>query len=131
MKQSKKAATHSPAFYILYFIFLMLLIFLTIYFQNQNITEALLTAITVAAAFLIGIPFTVLIHEAGHLLFGLVTGYRLVSFRLFSLILKKKDGRWRICREPAMMAGIAGQCLMAPPRKKNGRFPYRLTTREA
>ena len=126
MKQSKKAATRSPAFYILYFIFLMLLIFLTIYFQNQDITEALLTAVTVAAAFFVGIPFTVLIHEAGHLLFGLFTGYRLVSFRLFSLILKKKDGRWRIGREPAMMAGIAGQCLMTPPRMKNGDFPYRL-----
>ena len=62
MKQSKKAATRSPAFYILYFIFLMLLIFLTIYFQNQDITEALLTAVTVAAAFFVGIPFTVLIH---------------------------------------------------------------------
>lgn len=126
MKKNRKTANPSPVFYILAVILLMLLVFLSAYRQNRNTAEASLTAISVAAAFLIGIPFSVLVHEAGHLLFGLATGYRLVSFRLFSLILKKKSDRWRICREPAMIAGIAGQCLMAPPRKKNGRFPYRL-----
>lgn len=124
--RKKAIKSPSPASYILYFIFLTFLIFLTVYLQNRNTTEAVLTAITVVATFLIGIPFSVLVHEAGHLLFGLFTGYRLVSFRLFSVILKKKNGRWRIGKEPSPIQGIAGQCLMAPPRKKNGEFPYRL-----
>ena len=57
----------------------------------------------------------VLLHETGHLVFGLLTGYRFTSFRLFCFMLvKDKQGvRLRIHR----VAGTAGQCLMEPPRQ--------------
>lgn len=125
-KDSPKLCSPSPAVYLLYFIFLLFLIFLCVYLPERNAEDALLFSLTAAAAFLIGIPFCVLVHEAGHLLFGLATGYRMISFRLFFLILKQKNGKWRICREPSPISGMAGQCLMAPPRKKSGKFPYRL-----
>ena len=55
----------------------------------------------------------IIIHEGGHLVAGLLTGYRFVSFRIFSLTLIRKDGRyqWR----NFSLGGTGGQCLMAPP----------------
>ena len=55
----------------------------------------------------------IVIHEGGHLVAGLLTGYRFVSFRIFSLTLIRKDGRyqWR----NFSLGGTGGQCLMAPP----------------
>ena len=78
-----------------------------------------LLAIEAAALALVAVfavlAFTVstLLHEGGHLLAGLLTGYRFVSFRLFSLMLIRREGRLRFCRY--RLAGTAGQCLMAPP----------------
>ncbi len=64
-----------------------------------------------------------IIHEAGHLVFGLLTGYKFLSFRIFSFILVKKDGK--IVRKKLKVVGIPGQCLMAPPEwKEDGKFPY-------
>jgi len=55
----------------------------------------------------------VIVHEAGHLVAGLLTGYRFVSFRIFSLALIRHQGKllWR----RFTIGGTAGQCLMAPP----------------
>ena len=54
------------------------------------------------------------IHEAGHGVFGLLTGYRFVSYRIGSLLFaKKEDGK--IHRYRYSLAGTAGQCLMGPP----------------
>ena len=45
--------------------------------------------LSIYAAFLL----QTVIHEAGHLVFGLATGYRFVSFRVFSWMWIKKDGK--------------------------------------
>lgn len=57
----------------------------------------------------------IVVHEGGHLLFGLLTGYRFVSFRVFSLTLLKVDGRLRLKR--FALSGTGGQCLMRPPQR--------------
>ena len=65
------------------------------------------------------------LHEAGHLIFGLLTGWRFVSFRVGSVIwLRGADGRIR--RGRFALAGTAGQCLLAPPPWREAGFPYRL-----
>lgn len=65
----------------------------------------------------------IIIHESGHLLFGLMTGYRFLSFRIFSFTLVKKDGK--LVRKKLKVKGIPGQCLMAPPEwKDDARYPY-------
>jgi VanZ family protein len=46
---------------------------------------------------------------------GLLTGYRLVSFRIFNLTLIKKCGRYQFCN--FTLNGTGGQCLMSPPDK--------------
>ena len=70
------------------------------------------------------IPFSIVMHELGHLIGGLLTGYRLVSFRIFSFMLVKIDGKWQHRR--SSVPGTGGQCLMAPPRIKNGDYPLAL-----
>lgn len=55
----------------------------------------------------------IVIHEAGHLVMGLATGYKFVSFRIGSLIFIKEDGKIRLRR--FSIVGMAGQCLMMPP----------------
>ena len=69
----------------------------------------------------LAIMFHMIIHEAGHLLFGLLTGYRYVSFRVFSFMWVKDEGKIRLKR--LSIAGTGGQCLMAPPDMKDGKFP--------
>ena len=64
---------------------------------------------------MMGVAFFVHIfaHEGGHLLCGLLSGYRFVSFRTGSITLVKTDGKYRLKRYK--IAGTGGQCLMAPP----------------
>jgi len=64
------------------------------------------------------------IHELGHLLFGLLTGYRFCSFRVGRLMLVKVEGRLRL--KHLTLTGTGGQCLMLPPAMKNGKIPVAL-----
>jgi len=57
-----------------------------------------------------------IIHEGGHMMFGLLTGYRFLSFRVFSFTVIKKDGK--LMRKKIKVPGTMGQCLMYPPEWK-------------
>ena len=80
-------------------------------FSLQTVAEILWMLIAVLIAFILHI----ILHEGGHLVTGLLTGYRFVSFRFLNFTLINKDGRlqWRNFE----LAGTGGQCLMAPPDK--------------
>ena len=65
--------------------------------------------------------FHLIAHEAGHLLFGLMTGYRFSSFRIASFMWLKEDGKLKGKR--LSIAGTGGQCLMVPPDLKDGKIP--------
>lgn len=66
----------------------------------------------------------IILHEAGHLIFGKLTGYSLVSFRVFSwMVVATKDG---LERKKLHVPGTLGQCLMAPPAYAEGKFPFKL-----
>lgn len=62
------------------------------------------------------------IHEAGHLAFGLLTGYRFSSFRIGSLMWVKDGEKVRFKR--LSIAGTGGQCLLEPPAFEDGHFPF-------
>ncbi len=65
----------------------------------------------------------IIAHEAGHLVFGLWTGYEFLSFRVGSFTIVKKDGK--LIRKKIKTPGLAGQCLMSPPEWKDGeQYPY-------
>ena len=53
------------------------------------------------------------VHETGHLVFGLLTGYKFVSFRIGSIMLIKESGKLRL--KLYNIVGTGGQCLMMPP----------------
>ena len=40
-----------------------------------------------------GMLIRIIVHEMGHLAFGLATGYKFSSFRIGSLMLKKENGK--------------------------------------
>lgn len=66
-----------------------------------------------------------IVHELGHLVFGLLSGYRFCSFRIGSLMLVRTDGKLRLAY--LSIAGTAGQCLMCPPDPDSeGRIPVKL-----
>lgn len=64
--------------------------------------------------FLIALYLQLLLHEAGHLLGGLLTGYRFCSFRIGSLILFRGRDGLRFGR--FSLPGTSGQCLLAAPK---------------
>ena len=65
------------------------------------------------------------LHEAGHLLFGLLTGYGFVSFSILGIVLTRRDGKYRLGR--FKLPGAVGQCLMSPPESgSTGDMPYLL-----
>lgn len=84
--------------------------------------QVLLKMMLVFVSIFVGTYLHILIHEAGHLLFGLLTGYRFSSFRIGSFMLKKEGEKLRLCR--FSLAGTGGQCLMAPPPWREEGFPF-------
>ncbi|MCX4265069.1 MAG: hypothetical protein OSJ37_10220 [Muribaculaceae bacterium] len=81
-----------------------------------------LAVIVVAVvAGVVSVAISVPLHEAGHLLCGLLTGYKFVSFRIFNFTFVRIDGRLRIKRYA--VAGTAGQCLLLPPDKSPEQIP--------
>ena len=65
-----------------------------------------------------------IIHEAGHLVFGLLSGYKFSSFRIFSFMWVKENGKIKFRR--LSLAGTGGQCLMTPPDMADGKIPVAL-----
>ena len=63
----------------------------------------------------------ILFHEAGHLIFGLLSGYQFSSFRIGSHMLMKENGK--LVYRKIKIAGTGGQCLMVPPEMVDGKFP--------
>ena len=65
--------------------------------------------------------FHMIVHEAGHLVFGLMTGYKFCSFRVASFMWLKENGKLKFKR--LTLAGTGGQCIMTPPDMKDGKIP--------
>jgi hypothetical protein len=71
----------------------------------------------------VGMVVEIAVHEAGHLVFGLLTGYRFCSYRIFSLMWIREGER--VVFRRFSIAGTGGQCLMAPPEPdEEGRIPF-------
>lgn len=55
----------------------------------------------------------IIVHEFGHLVTGLLTGYRFVSFRVGKSMLVKENGK--LAAKKMTLKDTGGQCLMCPP----------------
>jgi hypothetical protein len=100
---------------------------LMVHFAEQNVTEGsslweeLLPLVVLFVGMFVGIYLQLIIHEAGHLVFGLLSGYRFSSFRIGSFMLLKENDK--IVFKKLTLAGTGGQCLMVPPPMRDGRIP--------
>lgn len=64
-----------------------------------------------------GYIVSVFIHEFGHFVFGLISGYKFVSFSVLGVTLMRKNAKFKVIYQGSMGL-IAGQCLMSPPKTR-------------
>lgn len=83
--------------------------------------SALGTMVWVLLLALVHMCLATAVHEAGHLVMGLATGYRFVCFNLFGFVWVRQNGKLVVKRSKNNL--IAGQCLMEPA-EDFGRFKY-------
>ena len=87
----------------------------------MGIGDCIALAIATVVWFLCCMIVTVLVHETGHLISGLISGYRLSGFAISGFIIRRQDGRlgWHRYSHQSLSWG---QCFMyaneinAPPR---------------
>ncbi|MDE6161908.1 MAG: hypothetical protein K2F77_09655 [Muribaculaceae bacterium] len=91
-------------------------------FRAIDVPEILAAVAVAVAAFVVSVSLLVVIHEAGHMVCGLASGYRFVSFRIFSFtFVRDAAGRLRVKR--FSLAGTGGQCLLCPPERPLEEIP--------
>lgn len=83
--------------------------------------NGIIPIIAIMLSLIISIYIHIIIHEGGHLLFGILSGYKFVSFRIASFTLVKEE-KFKLKRYS--IPGTAGQCLMDPPEYNEDNFPY-------
>lgn len=97
---------------------------LTILLAESSPYDAGATTLFIFAGMYAGYISQIFLHELGHLIGGLMSGYRFCSFRIGSVMFINEDGRLKTRRYS--LAGTGGQCLMAPPELKDGACPVML-----
>lgn len=89
--------------------------------HSADVLKSAMAALVGMLAFMLSLLILIPAHEAGHLVCGLLTGYKFVSFRIFNFTFIKKDGKLRV--KKFSIAGTGGQCLLTPPDLPIERIP--------
>ena len=85
-------------------------------------SEVALLIAGIAIAFYVAGSIHMPLHELGHLLFGKLTGYKLLSFRIGSFMWIQQADDLKFQR--VEFAASDGQCLMVPPERQDEKIPY-------
>ena len=80
--------------------------------------------ILIVLSLVFSIYLHIILHEGGHLVCGLLSGYKFVSFRVGSLMLMKSNGKYMV--KKFNIPGTGGQCLLDPPGEEPGNYPMKL-----
>lgn len=104
------------------FISAITLNFIDKYFKGGGIGIELIKISIVFVLVFVSFLIQIIIHESGHLIFGLLSGYTFVSFRVGSATFVKDEGKWKI--KKFNIPGTGGQCLLMPPEVENENFPF-------
>lgn len=72
----------------------------------------------------ISVYLHIILHEGGHLVCGLLSGYKFVSFRIGNRMLIKRNGKYSLAK--FNIPGTGGQCLLDPPEMVDGKYPAKL-----
>ncbi len=89
------------------------------YLDSQNF---IMVWVLIAAAAMAAVYLATIIHEGGHLIAGLLSGYKFLSFRVMSMVFIKIDGKIKLKFQN--IAGTGGQCLLTPPQYSEN-MPYK------
>ena len=89
---------------------------------TENSTSGWMSLVVIFVIFVISFIVQIILHEAGHLIGGLLSGYEFVSFRVGSITLIKENGKFAI--KKFKIKGTAGQCLMMPKEENYNEAPY-------
>lgn len=81
--------------------------------KSVEFSEILVAATVGVLAFMVSRTVVIVIHELGHLVSGLLSGYKFVSLRVFNLTFIRIDGETRV--KKFTIPGTGGQCAMSPP----------------
>ncbi|KAJ52411.1 hypothetical protein BD780_001154 [Clostridium tetanomorphum] len=92
-------------------------------FNNINTPkDTIFTIMILIVLFVCTFILQLILHEVGHLLFGIWSGYEFISFRVGSLTFIKEKGKITLKKFKVM--GTGGQCLMMPPEGNGYDCPY-------
>ncbi|MDE6794364.1 MAG: hypothetical protein K2J63_03570 [Muribaculaceae bacterium] len=89
--------------------------------RSVEFSESMIAAGVGLLAFCVALVILIPIHELGHLVCGLLTGYRFVSFRIFNYTFIKINGKVKM--KKFSIAGTGGQCLLDPPEVPYDKVP--------
>lgn len=93
----------------------LFIVFLAIKFDYELTFSNLIIFIFILILFF---ELSVILHELGHLIMGLLTGYQLVSLRWRSFaVVRNREGKFEFKR--FNVAGTLGQCIMTPKDTNN------------
>lgn len=104
---------NNKSFSILYFVLFMLAFMVIGMYIGDTLEED--SELLLIVLILISYPiyfFSIICHEFGHFLFGLLSGYNFSSFRIGNIMLLNNSGKLEI--KKYSLAGTAGQCIMFP-----------------
>lgn len=91
---------------------------------KDHLWEKLIWPLGMLIVLYLAMLFHMIVHETGHLVFGLLTGYRFSSFRILSFMFIKENRKIKL--KKLSIAGTGGQCLMSPPDMIEGKLPVLL-----
>lgn len=92
--------------------------------EVNGIRDTLLSIVFLIFGMYVMIFGQILIHEAGHLVFGLLSGYRFSMFRIGSLTFMRDPKTDKVRIRHMKLAGTGGQCLLVPPEPVDGKIPF-------
>lgn len=90
--------------------------------EGRGTAAVALTFIVLYLGVVLAALLQMAVHELGHLVCGLLTGYGFVSYRLMGWMLVKRPDGFKLKR--FSLPGTGGQCLLSPPEPENGEFPF-------
>lgn len=96
--------------------------FMGTYFKEEGILMEIIKVLIVFVLVLASFLIQIIIHESGHLVCGLLSGYTFVSFRIGSATIIRDEGKWKI--KKFSIPGTGGQCLLMPPEEDEERVPF-------
>lgn len=82
-------------------------------YYSLDISEGIAAFLVAFASIIVSFAIIVPVHELGHLICGLLSGYKFVSFRIFNWTFIKENEKIRV--KKFAIAGTGGQCLLTPP----------------